>query len=389
MIRFVQIVMLSVGSCFLMAADSYAQRGRGGGGASSRGSSSMGGRSGFGGSSRGRSSGIGHGSRPHIGGTVSGRSRLQHYGGGVGSSRRVPNSAASIRSLHQPSHHSSSRYSSSRYGSSRYGSSYNRSRYGRSSLGVYIGGISPYSRYGGYPYGYNRLNYGYNSYNYVSPSTGYYDQYSIQPVYGVPIIYNDLTISPPTTAAMPAPVQLATAAALPRNTLPARSNVSIGAPNIGQPGKAVLFNPAESGGSVQYLLNGNPYTIKPGEAQPVDLDRTWTLEFDRGLNNTSARYSLNEGIQKFRVGPGGWEVVQAMSIGNVESPDQPAVPAPPAAVESAPEPVPQPADNSDTVVPAPTPDDGPLPTTEAPQPGTTPTDKPPAIDQTPAIDEIP
>ena len=390
MIRFLQIALLSAGICLLAGEDANAQRGKGGGkgssmkggGGASRGGGSISGRSGLGASIRGRSSSSGlHGSHSH-GSSL--HSHGIHSHGGIGSSRRIPNSAARIRSLQSPL-----LYGSSLYGSSRYGASYSRSRYGGSSLGIYIGGVSPYSRYGNSLYG--PSTYGYGGYNYISPSVGYYDQYPILPAGSdVPIIYNDLTGTPLGTGVLPAPIPAriasesgAAAGSPPRNSLPARSVVSLGAPDIGQPGKAVLFNPAESGGSVQYLLNGMPYTIRPGEAQPIDLDRNWTLEFDRGLNNETARYSLNEGIHKFKVGRKGWEVVQATPNKTAETRKQPTLPAPPVPVESNSGEAPPPAAGDtqpDTPVPAP--DDSQPPAIKAPTDSTT-TDDPPVIEDVP------
>ena len=368
--RSVSTFMLTIAVSCLLCADAVAQRsGRGTssirGGSSIRSGSSYRGRSSLGssiGSSRvsGLRSSIG-GNRPSssIGGSVSGRSRYQ-----TSSPRRVPNSASSIRSL-QPSYRSN--YGSSSASRSRSFSS-SRNRIGGSSLGIFIGGSS-LSRYGSLsPYG----NFGYNVYQ----PYGYNGGYSIrQPTYG------SLNVIVPPTGSIGVPVLpaqpvrqpviqqqpvLNQQAGVPRNSLPLRSIVTNGAPNIGQPGKAVLFNPPESGGSVNYVLNGRPYTIRPGEAQPIDLDQTWTLELDRGLNNEIGRYTLTEGIHKFGVGRRGWEVVPTQPTTTTSNKIPSNSPAPPVPVQALPQPNSGTSETLDNVDPLPPIPDNEVPTLEAP-----------------------
>lgn len=351
MLRFLCAVIVTSGLMLLTPSDSFAQRR----GPSIRGGSSPGSLPGYSGSSRSRGSSVtGHRSSSSIGGSVSGRSR---YSSQI---RRTPNSTSSIRSLQQPSYRPSYPHASS-HNHQHYGSSSSRNRSGLSSLGIYIGGSSLGARYGSYGssrYGYSNFgNYGVSSYQ----PYGYYNTYPIaQPTYGslnvvLPLptrvsptvvpqsVRSPILSSPGIPAPLPVqsngfnqPSQQMASGSLPRNTLPQRSIVTNGAPNIGHPNKAVLFNPAESGGPVNYVLNGRQYSIRPGEAQPIDLDRTWTLQFDRGMNNQTARYTLNEGIHKFGVGRLGWEVVQAQTTNNVTTEKPLPSPAPPVPVQSLP-----------------------------------------------------
>jgi hypothetical protein len=147
-------------------------------------------------------------------------------------------------------------------------------------LGYGIGRATGRGYYGGYgyPYGYGGYGYGYGS--------PYYSSYGYGNAYGSPIVssgaatYNGAVV----------------------NSVPTQSYSG---------GPIALTYPAQQGPTLHYELNGVEHMIQPGNtAQFVD-DRSWTIEFDRGPGRGSARYSLHEGVYKFKSTDHGWELVQA------------------------------------------------------------------------------
>lgn len=72
----------------------------------------------------------------------------------------------------------------------------------------------------------------------------------------------------------------------------------------------VIQQPKDVGGEVNYVLNSRyPYTIQPGHRQSLPADRAWTIEFDRGNSQGTARYSLERGVYEFRVVKERWDLV--------------------------------------------------------------------------------
>lgn len=71
-----------------------------------------------------------------------------------------------------------------------------------------------------------------------------------------------------------------------------------------------IVNPAQTGVPLTYTLNGTQYTIRPGETQNLQLDRSWTIEFDRGGQFGAARYDLAPGVYAFSPTARGWELYQ-------------------------------------------------------------------------------
>lgn len=64
-------------------------------------------------------------------------------------------------------------------------------------------------------------------------------------------------------------------------------------------GPIKIVNPAKSGVTLSYTLNGNAYTIPPGYSQELQEDRAWVIEFSRGENLDQARYGLQSGVYTF------------------------------------------------------------------------------------------
>ncbi|MBV8384080.1 MAG: hypothetical protein JOZ63_15825 [Planctomycetaceae bacterium] len=72
--------------------------------------------------------------------------------------------------------------------------------------------------------------------------------------------------------------------------------------------RLVLVNPKDSGGPVNYLLDGKPSTSEPGTSQTLSGQPSWLVEFDRGEASGQARYTLTEGTYTFTVTEKGWEL---------------------------------------------------------------------------------
>ena len=72
--------------------------------------------------------------------------------------------------------------------------------------------------------------------------------------------------------------------------------------------RLVLVNPKDSGGPVNYLLDGKSSTSEPGTTQTLSGQPTWQVEFDRGEASGQARYTLTEGTYTFTVTEKGWEL---------------------------------------------------------------------------------
>lgn len=170
--------------------------------------------------------------------------------------------------------------------------------------GGYYGGGGHYGGVGlGYGLGYGLGGYGYNSpvwYNrqgYYSPPVQGYPVYS-NPQYAVP----QYTVSP--VSPVPAP----------------------------DGGEIVLFVAADAPAGIQYTLNGQPYSLKPGESQRLVNDRLWTIEFPPTANGQIAlRYSLISARYKFKASGTGMGLFQTQDDvpTAVAVPVQPPVPNPP------------------------------------------------------------
>jgi hypothetical protein len=77
-------------------------------------------------------------------------------------------------------------------------------------------------------------------------------------------------------------------------------------------------NPASNGASLNYTLNGQQFTIKPGEEQ--SLNQGAPIAFDRGSSLGTAQYDLTEGIYQFGVGQdGGWDLFRTANSRVAES----------------------------------------------------------------------
>ena len=73
-------------------------------------------------------------------------------------------------------------------------------------------------------------------------------------------------------------------------------------------GPIKIVNPANSGVTLNYTLNGNLYTIQPGYSQDLQEDRAWVIQFSRGPDLDQARYGLTSGVYTFTRTDRGWEL---------------------------------------------------------------------------------
>jgi len=69
-----------------------------------------------------------------------------------------------------------------------------------------------------------------------------------------------------------------------------------------------VYNPKETGGSINYMVATFPYEMKAGESQTLPGGKSWVISFDRGGSNGRAEYTLSEGSYEFFVGDRGWDL---------------------------------------------------------------------------------
>ena len=215
----------------------------------------------------------GHGGGGHAGGGHSGGA---HHGGGT---------------THH--HHGGGNYYGGGYG----GGGYSGLRFGFGGLGYGSG----YGGYGGYGYGGSPYGYGYGSGLYSTPRYYYSTPNYTTPTYSYPstVIINS-------TPAAPAPTF--------------------------DNGPIVITSPATNDKPIGYTLNGQSFTMKPGQSQKFNHDRDWIVGFDRGDGKGATQYGIKAAAYKFKMTANGWELFEA------------AIPEPPTASSAAPGEAPQPID---------------------------------------------
>ena len=77
------------------------------------------------------------------------------------------------------------------------------------------------------------------------------------------------------------------------------------------PENVVLCNPADNGGTVHYLLDGQVCSLGPGEAQDLGTRGPWSIQFHRGGDFGDADRSIETGSFAFRVTESGWDLQRA------------------------------------------------------------------------------
>ena len=76
-------------------------------------------------------------------------------------------------------------------------------------------------------------------------------------------------------------------------------------------GPIKIVNPAKSGVTLSYMLNGNAFTMPPGYSQEFQEDRAWVIEFSPGTNMDQTRYGLQSGVYKFASTDHGWDLYRS------------------------------------------------------------------------------
>ena len=62
----------------------------------------------------------------------------------------------------------------------------------------------------------------------------------------------------------------------------------------------VIFSPETNDFQITYTLNGDPYTMEPGQVHTITNDRTWTIEYLLNETGILTRYNLASGRYKFK-----------------------------------------------------------------------------------------
>jgi hypothetical protein len=83
-------------------------------------------------------------------------------------------------------------------------------------------------------------------------------------------------------------------------------------PGQGPPPVQLLNDPA-SGGDIWFILNGQEKSLKPGETLDLNNDRVHVVDFNSGSETGDIRFSLYQGLYKFKVTPAGWGLVKSSS----------------------------------------------------------------------------
>jgi hypothetical protein len=78
-------------------------------------------------------------------------------------------------------------------------------------------------------------------------------------------------------------------------------------------GDVVLSNPFGTGGVVRFLVNGELFSLGPGESRHLDFPGPWFIQFHRGGDFGDAEYTVGEGVYAFRVTEAGWDLQRAAS----------------------------------------------------------------------------
>ncbi|HUY36227.1 MAG TPA: hypothetical protein VMV69_26050 [Pirellulales bacterium] len=85
----------------------------------------------------------------------------------------------------------------------------------------------------------------------------------------------------------------------------------------------LLVNPKKSGANVRYVVNGDAYAMEPGMSQSLPAGTRWIVEFDRGGNVGSTKYTLSDGTFEFAPSDAGWDLFQHrfdVTIDNTRNP---------------------------------------------------------------------
>jgi hypothetical protein len=176
------------------------------------------------------------------------------------------------------------------------------------SIGVYEDGSIDGHWHGHYPV-YDRHYLGFPTYSTIQPAT-------IYPTYTTPIL-----TSPALTSPIPSTVITTTPSVVIGNGTVVTNKIPLTPGAVGS--TATISNPREIGGAIGYTLNGQAYTLRPGETQTIQLDKEIILKFENGLGKQLA-YRLDAGNFQFRVSQqAGWSIVKTANISTAPLADTP------------------------------------------------------------------
>lgn len=74
-----------------------------------------------------------------------------------------------------------------------------------------------------------------------------------------------------------------------------------------------LLNDSDSGGEVWFLVDGQEKSLQPGETLDLSSGRSHLVEFNTGGEHGDVRFSLYQGLYKFKVMPEGWGLFKSSS----------------------------------------------------------------------------
>ncbi len=178
---------------------------------------------------------------------------------------------------------------------------------------------------GGYGGGYYGGGYGYpgNSYwGYGGSRYGYGSGFGIG-IYSTPQYYSAPVYSTPNYS----------------QSYSVPSTVVVTPQRVYDNGPIVITSPTTNDKVIDYSLNGNRFTIQPGQSQKFNHDRDWVVDFNRGDGQGAGQYALKSATYKFKQTAKGWELFEAA---NSPSSGEPLPPADAAAAGVAPKPAPDP-----------------------------------------------
>lgn len=153
----------------------------------------------------------------------------------------------------------------------------------RFGIGFGSGGVYPYGGFGGYPYG------GYGGYG-----GGYYPYGG----YGYP---GSMWSMDPNLYRRPSSSY--------GYTQPRTRTVYVQPQQVGDGQPIKIFTLPDAGTPLTYAIDGNEFTLKPGESQLLVYDRARKIQFDRGGDFGIGEYALSSGQYWFELTEDhGWEL---------------------------------------------------------------------------------
>ena len=76
-----------------------------------------------------------------------------------------------------------------------------------------------------------------------------------------------------------------------------------------------IVNPADTGATLNFAVNGQQYSLAPGQQQDLNVNAGSVIEFDRGGSGGTVAYSLSPGLYSFAQTPQGWELYNQSASG--------------------------------------------------------------------------